>query len=186
MPGTPTRPLIDDTCTIAPRPGRRHVGERVLHRRKGATRLRPRVCSMAARGSSSAGSEATMAPAAFTRISGPPSSPATRPTSASTCAGVEQVAPDRQPADLVGQRREPVVPAGGDRHAGAGAGQGPGDGGPQAGRRAGHEGDPAVEVEQPERVGQVGVHRRIIPTSRQGRKVGVFPCPGPPCGVSNH
>ena len=43
MPGTPTRPLMDDTLTIAPRPAATMWGNTAWHSRKGATRLRVSV-----------------------------------------------------------------------------------------------------------------------------------------------
>lgn len=73
----PTRPLIDDTFTIEPRPAASMCGKTSWDNLNGASRLSSSVWRIASTGSRSAGSCVKMAPAAFTRISGPPSSAAT-------------------------------------------------------------------------------------------------------------
>jgi hypothetical protein len=86
MPGMPTSPLIDETFTIAPRPAATMCGCTAWASRNGATRLSSSVPRTTSTGSSSAGWTPRMAPAAFTRISGPPSRSATSGTSASSAA----------------------------------------------------------------------------------------------------
>jgi hypothetical protein len=85
IPGTPTRPLIDDTWTIAPRPLATMWGNTAWLSRKGATRLSARARAIRSAGSSSALTPPSMPPATFTRISGPvPRASTTRGTTPST------------------------------------------------------------------------------------------------------
>ena len=71
---------------------------------------------------------------------------------------VEEIAGDRDAVDLLAQVGQPVGPSGHDRDARAQRGEAAGDARAQPGGRAGDDGHPTLEVEPPERLGQVGVH----------------------------
>jgi hypothetical protein len=79
-----------------------------------------------------------------------------------------QVGGDRdRPLQLVGEALEPVETAGGDDHGGTHCVKDPGEALTETRRRAGDDGDPAVEPEQRERI-DGGVDRPGVASSRVG------------------